>query len=186
MPSFTLKPEERIHIFTVAEHIIMTVPRDQVPILLEGNVPLHVWTDTYDKVMERYKFVLESFHPCMLVPCFIICFIPSMMRIAKENQQEWLRLVQEQADVYRAFGVLVTLAEEAHSSGSGSDSSTTRHTVGLHFAIGPAAQAAPVYGQPPPNQNIASQLAELANLHKTGALNDTEFQQAKDRLLSSR
>ncbi|CAB9502220.1 expressed unknown protein [Seminavis robusta] len=209
MSSFDLKPQSHIGITTVPENIVMTVPRNHVPVLLEGRVPLHVWMDTYDKVLERYLEITGAISPAMLIPCFVCCFFPKLVSIARDSQNAWLRLVKEQAEVYRKYGIQVTLAKELSSFGAGSDRDMQNATVGLHFDIGrapamqeptratmPVVTAIPVASRAnkghlpstfiPPSQqvDITSQLTQLAGLHKDGAITDAEYQQAKRQLLN--
>lgn len=188
MSSFELKPQQQLHIGIDVESLTWTVPRDVVPVLLEGRISLSTWQDTFDKVLERYRAVLGAFSSWMLIPCFICCSMPRMIAITQENERAWLTLVQEQAQVYRPAGIQVTLAKEIHTMGAGSSRNVRNETVGLRFEIGPVSNqtnAAANFkgGISTAGNDLANELTQLAKLHKDGALTDEEYSQAKSKLL---
>jgi len=198
MPSFELKPQVRIWMGTRVDDISWTVGRDRVPILLEGRgVSLSVWQKTFDEVWGQYDYILGSIKWWFVVPCCICCSMPYMMRIAQETREEWKRIVSQQEQIYRAFGVQVTLALEMQ----GLSSSREVEPVGLRFDIAtvtiaqPAALPPTAYGAPAYEassaagtaavDDIVSKLERLKQLHATGALSDSEYASAKNKLLSS-
>lgn len=192
MSSFELKPQEHVGIGTNVDTLAWTVPREAVPVLLEGRISLSTWQDTFDKVVERYRFIFQSFSPWMLIPCFICCSMPKMMSITQESKRAWLALVEEQARVYRPAGVQVTLAKELYSMGTGSSRNMRNETVGLRFEIRPNVNANHstggnvrlAEGKSTMNNDLTAQLTQLATLHENGALTDEEYSRAKSQLLS--
>lgn len=199
MSSFELKPQGQLTMDSTVDDIVFTCARDEIPVLLKGRVDLCVWQTTYDKVLEIYATAFEAAEPArqqmkkaMFCPCLLVCLVfrmREMMQATRITQEAWAQLVQEQAGIYRKYGVHVTLAKELYSAGVGSDRHMRNETVGLKFDI--AADTTASSSASPPsasttsgNGDMTSKLSDLANLHRQGALTDEEYAQAKQRVLS--
>lgn len=188
MSSFELKPQQHVNIaITNLDSLTWTVPREEVPVLLEGRISLSTWQDTFDKVVERYRFIQQAFQSWMLIPCFVCCSMPKIIRISQENNRAWLSLVEEQAQVYRPAGIQVTLAKELSTMGAGSNRNMKHETVGLRFEIrlnGNAHHPTDGRNAGLTNIDLTTQLTQLATLYENGALTDEEYSLAKSKLLN--
>ena len=187
--SFDLKPQQSISIGMKVDEIVWTTPRDRVPVLLQGRVSLAIWQSTFDAVQARYEYVLNSISYLHLIPCFICCTLPHMVHVAKKNRDEWTIIAREQADIYRPFGIQVTLAKEL----SGIGSSRQTETVGLRFDVaqttlpegGTTLQANSMMARSESDDDLVAKLERLQQLHQTGALTESEYTAAKAKLLST-
>ena len=139
------------------DEIVWTCSRSPVPVMLAGRVPDDVWASTFDAVYARTAEATEvsrkmvegftgglPFIPCC-VPCIVcktLCAMNGHMKEAMNQQQAWLKLVQDEQQKYAPYGVQVTIAQELRVSHSGHDGTTSSmETVGLKFDV---AAAAPV------------------------------------------
>jgi Short C-terminal domain len=168
------------------DDIIWTTPRDRVPVLLQGRVSLAIWQSTFDAVQARYEYVLNSISYLHLIPCFICCTMSHMVHVVKKNRDEWTIIARQQADIYRPFGIQVTLAKELTGIGS----SRQTETVGLRFDV--ATQTTPEGGTTlrdsmarSESDDMVAKLERLQQLHQTGALTESEYTAAKAKLLST-
>ena len=205
------------------EEVVWTCGRSPPPVLLAGRVPDDVWASTFDAVKARCAEEMEVAHKQLsgmsmsLNPCCACCnmfstlkHMDSAMQGAVDQQQAWLKLVQEEQQKYAPYGVQVSLAQEPrithHGHGAGvGHTSTHIVTVGLKFdkfdmaaaaspampmGVVPTVVAAAVVSPPiqaevvRDGDSVADQLAKLTNLHKTGAITDLEFAKAKAKVLT--
>jgi hypothetical protein len=210
MSSFELKPMDRLHMGTVVDQIIFTVPRNQVPVLLQGRVSLSTWMATFDAVHEQYERIFSQIPSggkmcLLLIPCLIPCTLMQMFKMAdaqREIEQQWLEIALKQQHIYHSAGIQVTIATELKCHGVGSDSRFRKEMVGLRFDIAPNAPPATLVPcfevktasrhvpiSPPRRQqqseNLVKELQFLSELHQTGGLTDHEFAQAKAQLLNN-
>mmetsp|Transcript_40475 Transcript_40475/g.47372 ORF Transcript_40475/g.47372 Transcript_40475/m.47372 type:complete len:189 (+) Transcript_40475:43-609(+) len=187
MTSFELKPLTHVGIGTDVDQIAWTCPRDGVPVLLVGRVSASQWAATFDGVKARYDYIFDNFDWWMLIPCFLCFSMPRMIQISRDNQKGWLRLAQEQAEIYRSAGIQVTLAREI--SGGGGDSNVRNEIVGLKFDIAPnnggAAFVVPqtMSRMDGGDDNFVAKLEKLDQMHAAGSLSDSEYAAAKEKLL---
>ncbi|CAB9507777.1 expressed unknown protein [Seminavis robusta] len=138
--------------------LVFTFPRDRVPLLLEGRLTLGAWMSTYDNLLERYRLAMEDCDECIqkhrwmmapfVLPCLIPVFFPFMFysfskisQKARDHEQAFVQLAEDQADIYQQYGIQVTLAKELRRYGS-DDGTPTRQKnlkdviVGLRFDVG--------------------------------------------------
>ena len=168
---------------------------------MEGRVSLSQWQTTFDGVMAVYqKFSegVESLFPWMYIPCCICCVMPKMISIKSEFNIMWGELVSREQKHYRKLGIQVTLAKELFSSGAGSHRHLENETVGLKFDIAPGVAPGTSLGIAPgvaqatvvsvdggdSGRDIVSQLEKLNQLYQTGAITNSEYEQAKAKLLA--
>ena len=121
------------------------------------------------------------------------------MKGAMLQQQAWLKLVKDVQEALAPYGVQVTIAQETRTSHSMHDHhghSTHVVNVGLKFDVAAAvtpmgvvptvvAEAAPIQGEMVRDGGgVANELAKLTDLHKSGAITDAEFAEAKAKVLA--
>ena len=197
MSSFDLKPQSQMHIKTKdLSELVWTCSRDHLPPQLAGRgVDLGTWRKSFDGVTGIYEMTLgfsKGLMPWIFVPCFIPCAFGKMMKMSSEVHSAWMDLVKSQAEIYRPYGVLVTLAKEYQSLGS----NRRMETVGLHFDVAnapppanvesaytPQAYAAPLNvtnGQ----DDLATRLEKLHKLYTNGAITYDEYTRTKARIIN--
>jgi hypothetical protein len=128
--------------------LTLTYPRDQLPLALEGRVPLAIWQHTYDQLLASYQEEAElltgvsKWTRFALIPCLLPCIFPFLFGAAiitnkatKDHEQEFLHFIHREAAIYRSYGVEVTPAKELVSYGAGSDRRMRNKVVGLHFDV---------------------------------------------------
>jgi hypothetical protein len=186
--SFELKPlnVQRIAMGAGIEDLVWTQPRTPVPPLLADRISLSQWTRTFDAVYEHYRAYLEEvakLKPWIYIPCCVCCMFPSMIRVGRKFQDDWIQLAQQEQKAYRDSGIQVALAKETISHGGyGGDDHSMIHEriIGLKFEIGER----PTKKVEIADSSMVSQLERLNQMRKTGALSDGEYEQAKAKLLS--
>mmetsp|Transcript_59226 Transcript_59226/g.176014 ORF Transcript_59226/g.176014 Transcript_59226/m.176014 type:complete len:193 (-) Transcript_59226:29-607(-) len=189
---FELKPQIQINILTKSvDEIVWTHPRSPVPPVLAGRISKATWARTFDAVRgqyDEYLSAIKGIRPIIFIPCLVPCSMPKMMKISQDWQDNWLALVQSQAEIYTPLGVQVTLAKELHCMGSGSSRNIRNEIVGLSFELGPEVQAQQhIYapsGQIRPGDDLVSKLSKLNELHKAGAISGKEYEVAKAKILT--
>ena len=199
MSYFELKPQTEINPFSKnIDNPLFTYPRDQVPPQLASRGVDHsTWTKTWDGVASIYEMALGAtkdmkVHVFLFIPCFAPCFLmPKMMKASSEIHSAWLDLVQSQANIYRAFGINVTLAKEYRSrtTGTGSDRRFHMHleTVGLRFEMSNDPVQRPyrqVQATAVAKEDMLTRLEKVDGLYRHGAISYEEYTQLKSRILN--
>jgi hypothetical protein len=185
--SFDLKPQNEISLSTIPDQMIWSAPRSHVPPLLADRVSLSQWQLTFDSVLAQYQRILEgitSLRPWIFIPCCACFIFPKMIELKRETNEEWLRLVAQQQEIYRSAGVQVSLVKEIFTMGAGSSRNLQKDVVGLRFEIAPLPAGSPSLS--PTNVGrggVVEQLERLTELHKSGALSQIEYEQAKAKVL---
>jgi len=152
--SFDLKPVNRVNVMTDVDKLHWTVSRDEVPILLEGRgITLAQWQATFDLTQEPYRYLMDNFgggkSVLFMIPCFICCTIPAMIQARRTYEEMWVELAQQQAKVYRAYGIQVTPIKEFQYISGGDNMTNVPEFVGLRFTLANAGATAT--SQVPPN-----------------------------------
>ena len=199
MSYFELKPQTEINPFSKnIDNPLFTYPRDQVPPQLASRGVDHsTWTKTWDGVASIYEMALGAtkdmkVHVFLFIPCFAPCYLmPKMMKASSEIHSAWLDLVQSQANIYRAFGINVTLAKEYRSrtTGTGSDRRFHMHleTVGLRFEMSNDPVQRPyrqVQATAVAKEDMLTRLEKVDGLYRHGAISYEEYTQLKSRILN--
>ena len=162
MASFNLviesKPFHADNVDQFMERLTFTQTRDELPLLLEGIVPLTVWQDTHDKLLANIRASTESTskvnaqaskYSCMLVaPCLLPVMLPFFLttrkkisKVANSNEDAFLRMVHTQAAIYQYYGVKVTAAKEQLDDEMGGIRYMENEYVGLRFHLESADKA---------------------------------------------
>ena len=196
--SFELKPQVGISIFSNLEDIVWTQSRDHVPPLLQGRVNESTWQRTFDAVRGQYETLLHKKNkmmPWVMIPCFVCCSMPMMIKVSMDLRDSWIAIAQSQAEIYRKAGVQVTLAKEL----KGSDGNMSNSIVGLRFEIGPSPAnmsgntSGPTTtsyksysgrGGPAGGRDTAARLRQIEDLYRTGSLSPEEYGKARERIIN--
>ena len=210
MSSFIeLKPQCAISPWSKnVDELLFTYPRHTVPPQLEARGVSHsTWMKTYDGVAGIYEESLSTVRGMklpifFLVPCLAPCFLmPKMIRASLDIHAAWIELVQSQAEIYRRYGINVTLAKEYRSRtiGTGSDRrfDMRLETVGLRFEMSsnvdapvhqhaghaafPAVQATAVA-----KDDTLTRLEKANDLYRDGAISYDEYTQLKSRIMAGK
>lgn len=211
MSSFIeLKPQCAISPWSKnVDDLLFTYPRHTVPPQLEARGVSHsTWMKTYDGVAGIYEESLSTVRGMklplfFLVPCLAPCFLmPKVIRASLDIHAAWIELVQSQAEIYRRYGINVTLAKEYRSRniGTGSDSRFDMQlkTVGLRFEMSsnvdapvhqhaghsttfPAVRATAVA-----KDDTLTRLEKANDLYRDGAISYEEYTQLKSRIMAGK
>lgn len=194
-----------MHIMTKdLSELVWTCSRDHLPPQLAGRgVDLGTWRKSFDGVTGIYEMTLnfsQGLRPWIFVPCFVPCTMGKMFKISSDVHSAWMDLVKSQAEIYRPYGVHVTLAKEyrttSHGVGSSRRMGMQLETVGLHFDIANASPAnvesayyAPQGYAAPLNvtngqDDLATRLEKLNKLYTSGAITYDEYTRTKSRIIN--
>lgn len=193
MSSFELKPSHHPSAGSTADSVLLQPGREELPVLLAQRVTLEDWQQTFDGVHSLYAKHLQDINnamPFMMIPCFICCTIPRLASMQKQLQDDWADVLRREQQRYRKAGIQLSLYREVSASGFGSSRRISNEVVGLKFDV-PVYQTtmtaqhhaatAPAAGS---GEDYAQQLNVLHQLHKTGGLTDSEFENAKAKILA--
>jgi len=143
--SFDLKPITNLDIFTDFNTLKWTLSRNEVPIVLEHRgITLAQWQATFDLTEEPYRYVLDNYSggkvAFYVLPCFLPVTIPMMMDMRGKYEDMWVELAQQQAKVYRPYGIQVTPIKELGPTIHirGCNEKQKSEFVGLRFTLATA------------------------------------------------